>query len=113
MQLISVLLFAPPPGGEGGGASSMVPTLLMFAAIGLIFYFMIIRPQSKRMKEHKRLVASASRGDKVTMNGGIHGTIHEVKDGTVLVQIARNTIVEFEKGSIQAVNRSESETESS
>ncbi|MCB0711006.1 MAG: preprotein translocase subunit YajC [Ignavibacteriae bacterium] len=106
MDFYSIFLFAPPPGGEGG-ASSMLPTLLMFGAIGLIFYFMIIRPQSKRMKEHRALIAAVKRGDKVTMNGGLHGTIHEVKETTVLVEIARNTVVEYEKGSIQGVAKSE------
>ena len=98
MDFYSIFLQAP-----GAGAGSMLPTLIMFGAIGLIFYFMIIRPQSKRMKEHRELVSSVQRGDKVTMNGGMHGTIHEVKDTTVLVEIARNTVVEFEKGSIQGV----------
>ena len=88
----------------------MLPTLVMFGAIGLIFYFMIIRPQSKRMKKHRELVASVKRGDKVKMNGGMHGVVHEVKDSTVLVEIARNTIVEFEKGSIQGVGQTGAES---
>ncbi len=87
---------------EGGG---MMSTIIMFGAIGLIFYFMIIRPQSKRMKEHKKLVASVERGDRVKMNGGMHGKVHEVKEATVLVEVARNTVIEFEKGSIQGVDR--------
>ena len=104
MDFYSIFLFAPPP-GDGGGATSIAPTLIMFGAIGLIFYFMIIRPQSKRMKKHRELVASVKRGDKVTMNGGLHGTVHEVKETTVLVEIARNTVAEFEKGSIQGVKQ--------
>ncbi|MCE2502771.1 MAG: preprotein translocase subunit YajC [Chlorobi bacterium] len=104
MDLYSIFLFAPPP-GDGGGVSSIAPTLIMFGAIGLIFYFMIIRPQSKRMKAHRQLVANVKRGDRVTMNGGLHGTVHEVKETTVLVEIARNTIAEFEKGSIQSVKQ--------
>ena len=107
MDFTSLFLFATPPGGEGGGAGSMIPTFVMFGAIGLIFYFMIIRPQSKRMKQHKELVASVQRGDEVTMSGGLHGKVFEVKDSTVLVEIARNTVVEYEKGSIQSVNRDE------
>ena len=86
---------------EGGGGLS---TLIMFGAIGLIFYFMIIRPQSKRVKAHKELIASISRGDRVTMNGGLHGKVHEVRDSTVLVEIARNTIAEYDRGAIQTVH---------
>lgn len=104
MDFTSLLLFATPPGG-GGGSSSMISTIIMFGAIGLIFYFMIIRPQNKRMKQHKALVASVKRGDDVTMSGGLHGKVFEVKEGTVLVEIAKNTVVEYEKGSIQSVHR--------
>lgn len=85
----------------------MLPTLIMFGAIGLIFYFMIIRPQSKRMKQHRELIAAVQRGDEVMMNGGLHGRVHEVKETTVLVEIARNTVVEYEKGSIQSVKKSD------
>jgi preprotein translocase subunit YajC len=101
MNAATFFLMAPPEGGGGG----MFSTLIMFGAIGLIFYFMIIRPQSKRMKEHRALVASVKKGDRVTMNGGLHGRIHEVNDTTVQVEIARNTIAEFERGSIQSVHR--------
>ena len=100
MEIGTLFLMAGP---EGGGGGSMLSTLIMFGMIGLIFYFMIIRPQSKRVKAHRELVAGVSRGDKVTMNGGLRGKIHEVKDSTVLVEIARNTVVEFDRGAIQKV----------
>lgn len=81
----------------------MISTFVMFGAIIAIFYFMIIRPQQKRMKEHQALLANVKRGDKVTMTGGMHGTVHEVEEKTVLVEIARNTVVTFEKGAVQSV----------
>lgn len=93
-------LFAQAP---AGGGSSMVSTFVMFGAIIAIFYFMIIRPQQKRMKEHQALLSNVKRGDKVTMTGGMHGTVHEVEEKTVLVEIARNTVVTFEKGAVQSV----------
>ena len=93
---------------DGGG--DIVSTGIMFGAIGLIFYFMIIRPQSKRVKKHRELVASVERGDKVTMNGGLHGKIHQVNEKTVLVEVARNTVLEFERGSIQGVDRESDES---
>ncbi len=95
-----------PEGGAGGG---MLPTIIMFGAIFLIFYFMIIRPQQKRMKEHKKLVEGVKRGDSVRMNGGIRGTVFEVKDDSVMVEIAKNTVVTFDKGAIQSVVQAESE----
>jgi preprotein translocase subunit YajC len=75
----------------------------MFAAMIGIFYFMVMRPQQKRVKEHQALLGSVKRGDKVVLNNGMHGTIHEVEDKTVLVEIARNTVVKFDKAAIQSV----------
>jgi preprotein translocase subunit YajC len=98
----TMFLMAPPSGGAGGGANSMVSTMLMFAAIFAIMYFMMIRPQQKRQKEQQMLLESVKKGDKVIMTGGIHGTISEVdtETNTVLVQIADNTRVRFEKAAI-------------
>lgn len=107
MDFTSLFLFAPPPGGEGGGGSSIISTFIMFGAIGLIFYFMIIRPQSKRMKAHRQLLSEVKRGDSVVLTGGMHGKVFEVKDTTILVEVARNTVIEFEKGSIQSVTKGE------
>lgn len=59
--------------GAGG-----LETLIMFAVFGLIFYFMIFRPQSKRAKEHKSLMASLSKGDEVLTSGGLVGKIAKV-----------------------------------
>lgn len=107
MDFTSLFLFAPPQGGSGGGATSVIPTFVMFAAIGLIFYFMIIRPQSKRMKAHKQLLSEVKRGDQVVLNGGMHGKVFEVKETTVLVEVARNTVIEFDKGAIQSVQKAD------
>ena len=82
---------------------AQAPTVVMFGAIIGIFYFMIIRPQQKRMKEHQALLGAVKRGDKVVLTGGLHGTVHEVEEKTVMVEIARNTIATYDKGSIQSV----------
>jgi preprotein translocase subunit YajC len=82
---------------------SPVNMIIMFAAMIGIFYFMVMRPQQKRVKEHQALLGSVKRGDKVILNNGMHGTIHEVEDKTVLVEIARNTVVKFDKAAIQSV----------
>lgn len=92
-------LMAPPAGG-GGDAQSMLPTLVMFGAIFAIMYFMMIRPQQKRQKEHQKMLESLKKGDKVVTSTGIHGTISELDDTTYLVQIAENTRVRFEKSAI-------------
>lgn len=86
-----------------GGGGMQWTTFVMFGAIILIFYFMIIRPQQKRMKDHQNLIGSVKRGDKVVLSNGMHGSVHEVEEKTVLVEIAKNTVVRFDKGSITSV----------
>ena len=94
------LILMAPPGGGGGDAQSMLPTLVMFGAIFAIMYFMMIRPQQKRQKEHQKMLESLKKGDKVVTSTGIHGTISELDETTYLVQIAENTRVRFEKSAI-------------
>jgi preprotein translocase subunit YajC len=101
MDLITILAQAAAP--AAGGGSSMFSTVIMFAAIIAIFFFMIIRPQQKRMKEHQSLLSSVKRGDKVVLSNGMHGTVYEVEDKTILVEIAKNTVIKVEKGSVQSV----------
>jgi preprotein translocase subunit YajC len=96
----SILALASPPGG--GGAAWTTP--VMFGAIIAIFYFMIIRPQQKRMKEHQSMLAAVKRGDKVVLTGGMHGTVFEVEEKSLLVEIAKNTVVRFEKGAVQSIS---------
>ena len=69
---MDLLIAMAPQGGEGG---SMVSTIIMFGAIFLIFYFMIIRPQQKKSKERTKLLSNLEKGDKVVTSGGIHGII--------------------------------------
>lgn len=90
--------------GDGGGG--MFSTIIMFALIIVIFYFMILRPQQKRQKEREALLSSMKKGDKVITVGGIHGTIVGMEDKTVLVQIAENVKVKYEKSSIASITRS-------
>lgn len=96
-----ILLAAPAPdGGQGSGA---IQTLIMFGTMALIFYFMIYRPQKKRQKEREALLSKIEKGDKVIMSGGIHGTIAAIEDTTVLVQVADNTKVRFERSAVSSV----------
>jgi preprotein translocase subunit YajC len=101
MNFAQFLAMAPAQGGDAGGG--MMSTLFMFAAITLVFYFMIIRPQAKRQKAQQELLSSLKKGDKVVTNSGIHGTISEVEDKTFLVQIADNTRIRIDKTAVGAV----------
>lgn len=90
-----------PQSGDGGG--SLISTLIMFGAIFLIFYFMIIRPQQKRAKEREKMLSAMDKGDKVVTSGGLHGTIAGLDDKTVLLQVADNVKMKFERSAIASI----------
>ena len=81
----------------------MSVTIITFVLIILIFYFLIIRPQKKRDKETKAMLAAMKKGDKVVTIGGIHGTIITVKDQTVVVKVDDSARIEFSKSAISRV----------
>ena len=91
-----------------GGASQQAAgpdMLIMLAIFGLIFYFMIYRPQAKRVKEHKNLVSSLAKGDEVLTAGGLLGKITKVSDEKdfVKVELSEGTEVNVQKSSISSV----------
>ena len=69
----------------------------------VIMYYVMIRPQSKRQKEHQRLVSALKTGDRVVTTSGIHGMITNVKDTTVTVKVADNVKIEMEKSAVANV----------
>ena len=76
-------------GGAGGDSSSMIMSLLPFALIFVIMYFLILRPQQKRVKEHAELVKNVRRGDTVITNGGLVGKVTKViDDDQIEIEIA-------------------------
>jgi len=97
-----LLAQAAPAGGQGGilGSPMMLPILMI-----VVMYFVIFRPQQKRMKEHKLLISNVGVSDHVIMESGVHGIITSVKDRTVMVRIADNVKVEFERVKIAAVTK--------
>ena len=81
---------------------SPIQTIITIALIGVIFYFLLIRPQQKQQKEQKKLHDGLKTGDNVVTAGGIYGIIREVQDSTVKLEIAANTIIKIAKSSIAA-----------
>ena len=69
-------------------------------------YFLMIRPQQKKQKEHQRLMSSLKTGDRVVTNAGIHGLIANVKETTVIVKVADNVKIEMDKSAITNVLKS-------
>ena len=90
---------------SGQGFAQFIPLILIF----VIFYFFLIRPQQKKVKEHKAMVESLKKGDKIVTSGGITGTIIRVVDNDkVEVEIAENVIVEVIRGTgIQSLMNSQ------
>ncbi len=99
-----VIAMAPPPQG-GDAGSSLFSTLIMFALIIGIFYFLILRPQQKRQKERQKLLEAVKKGDKVVTAGGLHGTIAGLDEKTVLLQVADNVKMKFERSAIATIIR--------
>ena len=83
----------------GAGQGSMFSLALPFILLA-VFYFLMIRPQQKRVKEHKAMVEALKKGDEVITNGGLTGTISKVADGFVQVQIASNVEVNVQQQAI-------------
>ena len=77
-------------------------SIIMMVALIAIFYFFMIRPQSKRQKEIRKFRESLTEGQKVITAGGIHGKVKNIKDNTVVVEIADNVRITVDKGSIYA-----------
>lgn len=84
----------------GGG---MIEFLIMIVIFFAIMYFLIIRPQSKRAKEHRSMVEALSRGDEIVTNGGVAGKISEVGDDFIKVEIADGVNVAVQKQSVSSV----------
>ncbi len=91
---------AAPTGGGPLGNPLIFPILMI-----VMMYFIIIRPQRKKQKEQENLQKSATTGDRVITIGGAHGVITSVREKTVMVRIADNVKVEFDKSAIATVVR--------
>jgi len=88
------------PQMEGGAQPSPIVSMLPIILIFVIFYFLLIKPQQKKQKEHLEMVNKLKKNDEVITNGGIHGTIINVKDNSVILRIDDNCRMEVQKGSI-------------
>ena len=89
-------------------AGAQPPLLVNFMPIILIFgifYFLLIRPQQQKQKEHARMISELKKNDEVMTVGGIHGLITNVKDKTVVLKIDENVKIEVDKGHISQVTK--------
>jgi len=107
LHSLSFLLAAPPSQGSPSQQGNFLLVMIPYAAIFVVFYFLLIRPARQRQKEQASMLDALKPGDKVVCAGGIHATVMGVADGTVQVRIADQVRVDVEKSSITAVRRPE------
>ena len=100
--------------GQGGGAgqgaggfSGFIPLILMF----VIFYFLLIRPQQKKTKQHREMISNLKKGDRIVTSGGIHGRITGMDDTTLTVEIADKVRVKVARGNVGAKISSSSQAQ--
>jgi preprotein translocase subunit YajC len=90
---------APAAGGQGGSLLSLLPMVLIF----VVFYFLLIRPQTKRAKEHRAMVAALEVGAEVVTQGGILGKVTEVSEQFLTVEIADNVQVKIQRHTVAQI----------
>jgi preprotein translocase subunit YajC len=100
MNTLSIILQAAAPTGQGGMAN--YSGIIMIVLLFVVFYFFMIRPQSKRQKEIRNFRAAMKVGDKVITSGGIYGRIKEISDDTILLEVDENVRIRVDKNSVFA-----------
>lgn len=93
-----LLLMAQPAGG--GAQTNPIAAFLPIVFIIVIFYFLLIRPQQKRSKQHRAMMDALKSGDSVVTVGGLHGTVAAVDQETVMLRVADNVKLTFNKSAI-------------
>jgi preprotein translocase subunit YajC len=114
MSFLSFLIgeahaMAPSPGGQQGGIEGLAASLLPLVLIFVVFYFLLIRPQQKKAKEHRQMLDNLKKGDKVVTAGGIYGVVDSVEAKTLVLKVAENVKVKVGKGYIATVRSTSDE----
>ena len=101
--LISILAFAGgciPTEGTEEGAGFDWTIIIFLVVIFAVFYFLMIRPQRRRQREHEELVQELQRGDKVITSGGIYGTIESLSEDSIVLKIESGATIRIARGSV-------------
>src|SRR5262245_11482625 len=91
------------PAAASGGMEGMLGTLVPMVLIFVVFWFLLIRPQQKKAKEHRAMVLALKRGDRVVTNGGIYGQVTHVADDHLMVEIADGVKIKLDRGAVSAI----------
>lgn len=86
-------------GQAAGGLAGFLPIIILFA----IFYFLLIRPQQKKAKEHREMISNLKKGNRIVTSGGIYGTITTIDDTTLGLEIADKVKIKVSRGNVSAV----------
>ncbi|MBI4846443.1 MAG: preprotein translocase subunit YajC [Candidatus Omnitrophica bacterium] len=78
----------------------------MYAMIFIVFYFLLIRPQQKQQQEKENMIASVKKNDEVVTTGGIHGTVVNIKENTIVLKVDENVRIEFNKNAVVSITKS-------
>ena len=104
MNVWNLIAMAPPPAGqEVNPKAQMMQMIGMFVILGVMFYFLLIRPQSKQRKEQENMLNNVKTGDQILTSGGIYGIVTNVKEKSLTVKIADNVKVEIAKSALTSV----------
>ncbi len=99
-----VYAMASPQNAEGAGqGGGQLNFLVMMALLFGIMYFLIIRPQSKRAKEHKNMLENVKKGDKIITTGGIYGVIENIDNNTLTIKIAENVRIKTGRSAVAGI----------
>ena len=103
---VAFAMATQPGGGQQGGGpmaalQGILPLIFMFA----IFYFLLIRPQQKKAKEHRALLEALTKGDQVVTAAGIHGKVSAIDGDVVSLEIAQGVVVKITKGYIASIKK--------
>lgn len=86
-------------GQAGGGLAGFLPIIILF----VIFYFLLIRPQQKKAKEHREMIAALKKGDRIITSGGIYGTIVNLDETKIGLEIAEKVKIKITRGNVAAL----------
>lgn len=95
--------FISPAFADAGAQGSPISSIVMLVGFVVIFYFMLIRPQQKRAKEHKSLLESINKGDEIALAGGMLGKVSKVTDDYLEIEIANDVKIKVQKAAVTAV----------